>query len=361
MNSNNNYKAEDFLSDENPKEKEGLISTSEKELAEALKATVKSVGNEKLPPLEALELWSRIENSTIHTERKISWKRYLQVAAILIMGFGVGMWQYERNTSTHKLLDFAAQNINKKNIGKANVSTKQNLDTADFSNEEENIITANDFNTLVVGDGNRSAINLPDGTKVWLNSGSKLIYPVTFTKSKREVYLEGEAYFDVTHNKEWPFFVRAKNLDIKVLGTEFYVSSNKDSKENYAVLVNGSIAFSTGNWLNKIERTLVPGERINFNPQNKELSILAVKTEEFKSWKEGYVNVASESLDVIAQRVAKYYNIEISTAGLDLSQEKFTGRLDFQKSADDVLDILCYGTPYLYNSTERRLEVRKPD
>ncbi|HTM98238.1 MAG TPA: FecR domain-containing protein [Pedobacter sp.] len=359
MNSNNNNRAEDFLLGNNSKEKDSLISDSEKELAEALKTTIKSVGNEKLPSLEAAELWSRIQNSTLHAQNGISWRRYMQIAAILIVGLGIGIWQYQRNTSTHKLLDFAAQNINKKEVSKVKAFSKKHQKAPEFLSEEENIITANDFNTLVVGDGRRSAIHLPDGTKVWLNSGSKLIYPVTFTKDKREVYLEGEAYFDVAHNKEWPFFVRAKNLDIKVLGTEFYVSSNKDSKEDYAVLVNGSITFSTGHWLNKIEKILVPGERINYDTEKKELLVLEVKTEEFKAWKEGYVNITSETLDVIVQRVAKYYNIEISTAGLDLSHEKFTGRLDFQKSADDVLDILCFGTPYVYNSAERRLEANK--
>lgn len=359
MNSNNNYKAEDFLSSENSTESEDLISNSEKELAEALKTTVKSVGNEKLPPLEAAELWSRIQDSTLHTPKNIRWKRYMQIAAVLIMGFGVGIWQYQRNTSTYKLLDFAAQNINTKNLNLDKVPLKQKQHSSPSLNEEENIITTNEFNTLVVGDGLRSAIHLPDGTKVWLNSGSKLIYPVTFTKDKREVYLEGEAYFDVTHHTEWPFFVRAKNLDIKVLGTEFYVSSNKDSKQDYAVLVNGSITFSTGHWLNKIEKVLVPGERINYNAESNELLVSEVKTEEFKAWKEGYVNISSEPLDVIVQRVAKYYNIEISTAGLDLSHETFTGRLDFQKNANDVLGILCYGTPYVYNSTERRLEAIK--
>lgn len=359
MNSNNNYRAEDFLSDDNSTKKEDLISSSEKELAEAIKITVKSVGNEKLTPLETTELWSRIQSSTFHKQNKISWKRYMQIAAVLIVGISVGIWQYQQHTSTHKLIDFAAQNINKKDVSKVKASTNQHHNTSEFLNEEENIITTNEFNTLVVSDGRRSAIHLPDGTKVWLNSGSKLIYPVTFTKDKREVYLEGEAYFDVSHNKEWPFFVRAKNLDIKVLGTEFYVSSNKDSKHDYAVLVNGSITFSTGNWLNKVEKILVPGERINYNSENKELSVLEVKTEEFKAWKEGYVNITSESLDVIIQRVAKYYNIGISTGGLNLSHEKFSGRLDFQTNADDVLDILCYGTPYVYNSIERRLETIK--
>lgn len=360
MDSKKNYKAEDFLSDRIPEDQQQFISDSERELAREIKATVKATGREKIPALEAAQLWERIQDQTAAKPKIYSWKMLLKVAALLLFVLSIGIWQYEKNTPTHKLLDFAAQNVSKKNAG----SNKRNLHQHNPGlesavNEEENIITANDFNTLVVGNAQRSAIKLPDGTKVWLNSGSRLIYPVKFSDERREVYLEGEAYFDVTHDKEHPFFVHADKMDIKVLGTEFYVSSNMDSTDNYAVLVHGSIAFSTGNWLNKVERKLVPGQRINYDLKGNKLSISEVKTAEFQSWKDGFVNVNSEPLDVIVQRVARYYNIAISTQGLDLSDEKFTGPLYFQRSADDVLNILCQGTPYIYNGVERRLELKK--
>lgn len=341
-----------------PTDKEDMLSDSEREFAQNIKSVIKSVGNEKLTPLETAELWAKIQDSTSSKANTFSWKYFIQIAAsILVVLSFLGLWQYNRNTSTAKLLDFAAQNINKKVIVNKQIKGKVNDDQA--SNEDENIITTNDFNTLVVGDGRRSEITLPDGTKVWLNSGSRLIYPITFEKNSREVYLEGEAYFDVTHNKERPFHVRGKSMDIKVLGTEFYVGSNLNNKNNYAVLVSGSIAFSGGNWLNKTEKVLVPGERINYIPDEEKLLISHVKTEEYKSWKEGYLDIESESLDVIVKSIAKYYNIQISTEGLNLVNEKFTGRLDFQRNADDVLTILCSGTPYAYNPEERRLELRK--
>ncbi len=336
------------------------MSDQEKELARGIKSAITASGNEQMSAMEKDELWAKIQSSTAPKSTSLNWKLYLQAAAVLVLAFGIGLWQYQRQTGTSKLLTFAAQNINKKMVVKTQQGVEKGKTSApDDSNEEENIITTNDFNTLVVGDGQRSVIHLPDGTNVWLNSGSRLIYPGSFAKDSREVYLEGEAYFDVAHNREWPFYVRAKNMNIRVLGTEFFVSSNAESKSNYAVLVNGSIAFSTGSWLNKMERELVPGQQVNFNMEQHELLISNVNTAEFKSWKAGYVDVQSEPLDVIVQRIAKYYNIEISTAGLDLSNEKFTGPLYFQRNADDVLDILCQGTPYLYNSAERRLELRK--
>lgn len=362
MDSKNNYKAEDFLSENIPKGKVHLMSDSERELAEDIKSVVKGVGKERLSSLETAELWERIQHKTLSSTKTVNWRLYVQIAAVLLILLSIGLWQYQRNTPTQKLLAFAAQNIGKKNIDSGELHSIPNGSASSQSakeNKEENIITANDFNTLVVGDGQRSVIKLPDGTKVWLNSSSKLIYPIAFSGKIREVYLEGEAYFDVAHDKTHPFYVRAKNMDIKVLGTEFYVSADADSISNYAILVKGSIAFSMGNWLNKVEGKLEPGERINYNPEEKKFSISPVKTEEFQSWKEGFLNVNSESLDIIIQRVAKYYHIEINIEGLDLSSERFSGRLDFQHSVTDVLDILCIGSPYVYNSRERRLELKK--
>lgn len=359
MDSKKKYNAEDFLSDAIPEGNEGLISDSERELAGEIRQTLKKAGNERMPALEQAQLWARIQQQTVDKPKVYKWKLYLQIAAVLLLVSGIGIWQFQKNTPTHRLLDFAAQNVGKKSVPTDGRASKTSTAIASSENEEEHIITTNDFNTLVVGEGQRSAIRLPDGTKVWLNSGSRLIYPVAFSGEVREVYLEGEAYFDVTHNTRHPFYVRAGKMDIKVLGTEFYVSSNEGSTNNYAVLVTGSIAFSTGTWLNKVERQLVPGQRINYNLKENKLQISEVKTAEFQSWKEGFVDVSSESLDAIVQRVAKYYNMEISTYGLDLSQEKFSGRLDFQRSAEDVLNILCAGTPYVYNGVERRLELKK--
>jgi transmembrane sensor len=361
MDSKNKYNAEDFLSDGIPEGRKGLISDSERELAGEIRQTLKNTGNERLPAMEQARLWEKIQQQTIDQPKIYKWKLYLRVAAVLLMVSGIGTWQFQKNTPTHKLLDFAAQNVGKKSMtpGKKTPDSGSDITVVPGGNEEEHIITTNDFNTLVVGEGQRSVIKLPDGTKVWLNSGSRLIYPVDFSGDVREVYLEGEAYFDVTHDKQHPFYVRASKMDIKVLGTEFYVSSNESSEHNYAVLVQGSIAFSTGTWLNKVERQLVPGQRINYNLKENKLLISEVKTAEFQSWKEGFVDVSSESLDTIVQRVAKYYNMEISTQGLDLSDEKFSGRLDFQHSAEDVLNILCAGTPYVYNGVERRLELKR--
>lgn len=355
-----NYKAEDILSGNVSPDENHLISESEQALAQEIKSAVKSIGKEKLPPLAAAELLQKIQIS--NAPKVFNWRPYLQVAAILLLVSGIVVWRYQQNTNTSKLLSFAAQNLNKSSVEYKHQALKQSRISAKApttENEGESIVTINGFNTLTVNHGRRSEIKLPDGTKVWLNSGSKLIYPVAFANGTREVYLEGEAYFDVTHDKKHPFHVRSEGIDIKVLGTEFYVSSNAENKTKYAVLVKGSIEFTSGSWLNKVEQKLIPGERINYNIEEHKFLVSRTNTSEFQSWKAGYLNINSEPLDVIIQRVAKYYHIEIKTEGLNLSKETFSGRLDFQKSADDVLAVLCVGTPYTYNSAERRLMLRK--
>src|SRR5690606_32526777 len=108
------------------------------------------------------------------------------------------------------------------------------------------------FNTLIVPYGKRSEISLSDGSKVWLNSGSKLIFPATFEGKNRIVYLEGEGIFKVTHNKSQPFIVKTGNHNIEVLGTLFNVTNYTDENTVSTVLKSGSVQlnFKSNSFLN---------------------------------------------------------------------------------------------------------------
>ena len=106
---------------------------------------------------------------------------------------------------------------------------------------------------VIVPKGQRSQVLLPDGTKVWLNAGTIFKYPSSFLKNSREVYLEGEAFFSVTHNKSLPFLVHIKdNLTIKVLGTEFNVKCYNEDRNVETTLIKGSVVFTQRDDNNKI-------------------------------------------------------------------------------------------------------------
>ncbi|KAA6317246.1 hypothetical protein EZS27_032568, partial [termite gut metagenome] len=97
------------------------------------------------------------------------------------------------------------------------------------------------FNQLIVPLGKRSTITFKDGTKVWINSGSRIMYPVNFGKDKREIYAEGEIYPDVTHDVSRPFIVKTKKMEIKVLGTEFNITAYENESDWQVILVNGKV------------------------------------------------------------------------------------------------------------------------
>ena len=122
---------------------------------------------------------------------------------------------------------------------------------------DEISIDRNSINRLVVPYGKRSKVMLPDGTQIWLNAGSTLIFPSTFDKKTREVKLRGEMYAEVAHDPDRPFLVKTDKLDLKVYGTDFNLSAYEDA-DPWVVLVNGSVGIKAGGGK---EMRLQPRER----------------------------------------------------------------------------------------------------
>ena len=146
------------------------------------------------------------------------------------------------------------------------------------------------YNTLIVPYGKRSEVQLSDGTLVWLNSGSRLVYPAVFADDKREVYLEGEAIFEVTHDRQRPFKVLSEGQEIEVLGTVFNVSSYLDEESINTVLKSGSVRISYG------ERTvlsgrdklrILPGTMASYDRSTKSISSREVDVDQYFSWRDG--------------------------------------------------------------------------
>jgi len=120
------------------------------------------------------------------------------------------------------------------------------------------------FNELLIGKGEEYQLVLSDGTRVWLNSETSLKFPVQFTHNKREVILEGEAFFEVTKNPNAPFIVKTGQMDVEVLGTSFNVSAYKDEATVQATLVEGKVKVSS-QYGNASEQILKPNEQAVFS------------------------------------------------------------------------------------------------
>ncbi|MCJ7759490.1 MAG: FecR domain-containing protein [Gillisia sp.] len=196
------------------------------------------------------------------------------------------------------------------------------------------------FNTLIVPYGKRSEIVLADGSKVWLNSGSKLIFPAAFVGDKREVYLEGEAIFEVTHNKKKPFVVKTDKQDIEVLGTVFNVSNYTDDTTISTVLKSGSIQLSYKN--NSISQTIEhvkisPNTLAVYNKMDQAIETNTVNVEKYFSWREGIFVFKNDSLKSIMKKIARYYNVEIVINDQNLANQTFSGYLDVKENIENVM------------------------
>lgn len=203
-------------------------------------------------------------------------------------------------------------------------------------------IVENEYNTLIVPFGKRSRLTLPDNTVVWLNSGSKLIYPVKFSSKKREVFLEGEAMFKVSHDENLPFFVLTSNLDIKVLGTIFNVCAYSDDTTVNTVLESGSveIRYKSALFALQNKEQMVPGMMAVYNTNEKSIVQTMVNTKNFTSWKDGYVILEKSTLGSIIKKLSRYYNVKIEFENPELEAETFSGYLDLRDSAIKVLELI---------------------
>lgn len=197
--------------------------------------------------------------------------------------------------------------------------------------------------------GERKEITLPDGTHIWLNGGSKLAYKHSFGKEDRDIRLEGEAFFDVAHNKSLPMYVEAKNMVIKVVGTSFNVRSYPDEANTETCLVDGIIELYVNKNLKHGEPIhVVPGEKIKIQAQEAEAEtakeeVAVVQPEKLKiqksqflkkdpsiqpseiAWKDNTLAFDAEPLAVIISKLEKWYNIPIVLKNKALAENLVSG------------------------------------
>lgn len=194
----------------------------------------------------------------------------------------------------------------------------------------------NTLNTIHVPYGKRSILILSDGSKVHLNSGSSLVYPTEFTADKREVYLEGEAFFEVSKEADHKFIVRTAYKSVEVLGTQFNVSIDKASNKFETVLVTGSIALE--NNTGKIE--LVPNQYYGYTSDSGEEVLKTVDVNNYISWINGKLKFTREPLFKVIDKIEKSYNIEIKMLDSTYLHYEISGNLNLKSTAEETLNVL---------------------
>lgn len=193
------------------------------------------------------------------------------------------------------------------------------------------------YNELIVGRAGEYQVRLPDGTHVWLNSGSRLRYPVAFGGHARKVELEGEAYFDVVRDESAPFVVDAGAYEVTVLGTQFNVSNYKDDPGSRTVLVEGAVAVRepvTGE-----ELLLRPGQSFVMNASDGTFRVEDVDVRRYVAWKDGRFRFYEERLDVIMNVVSRCYDVEVVYDDDELKDVRMTLFTDRYQAVDPLIDV----------------------
>lgn len=332
----------------------GVIDKHEFELARFFISSVQ-IAPERMSQSEVAKLWEDIEiiNKT-NLKKRLSRNRIvsLSVAAAslaLIVSFPF-LWK--NNLERQHTAENRIENVKAPEIAPTEVqlmlsevesiplkgdNVKIAYDGDSISVNEEGIApnaSTNEcvtFNQLVVPYGKRSMLTFNDGTQVWVNAGSRVVYPTMFNKKNREIYVDGEIFLNVTRDENCPFVVKTKKMDVEVLGTSFNITAYEKESMQRIVLVSGKVKVYDEE---RKTAELKPSEM--YLCDKGQSHIETVNVDDYISWKSGVYKYESESLSLILKRLSRYYNQTIDCEA-DISSLRCSGKLDMKEKLEQVL------------------------
>jgi len=356
------------FTEENPEEEVELSK------AKALFRKVK-LSSYKLDEATKAKAVARLEKALLDYQRKKKVRRTLimtvgTAAAILLLIFlQQDMFRQSDRFSDRPIDYYVGSELESKEIqlftGNRTTSFEENIDVTisndqriavkkENSNDADEISTErNTINRLVVPHGKRSKVMLPDGTQIWLNAGSTLIFPTVFDKKTREVKLRGEMYAEVAHDPDRPFIVKTDQLDLKVYGTDFNLSAYEDAAP-WVVLVEGSVGVKAAGGK---EMKLAPNERIVRN-QNGLLEKSRVNVSSFVSWKDGYLTYEKTPIAEVLKQIERYYNLSFNLDDqVSLQGVSCSGKIILTDNLDNVLTALTLISDTRYHRENKSIYI----
>ncbi|SFW62981.1 FecR family protein [Sinomicrobium oceani] len=286
------------------------------------------------------------------------WMRYAAIlTGILITGYSWYLFHHTTESNTPKItlqledgsvreLDESTVNIITGNNGRAIVSQKKN--TLHYDHVSQPGETSVLHNVLNVPKAKTFQLILSDGTRILLNSGSRIRYPEAFHPGEKRIVqlLDGEAYFTVRHDSLSPFIVRTGKIDVKVLGTEFNISAYTEDSLLHTVLVSGGVKVrSEGGTV----RELVPNQIATYNRASEQLSVQQVTVTDHIAWVDGKMRFVDKPFGDILKTIERSYDVKIINRNKKLQHARFYGDFDIHKeSVNDVLKVFATGRPFSY-------------
>lgn len=211
--------------------------------------------------------------------------------------------------------------------------------------EQEIDLNDSQTNRLVIPYGKRSTLILADGSKVYLNSGTKMEFPTSFSGKKREIKVEGEIFIEVTKQNNTPFIIHTSYSQITVHGTSFNVSSYSEDAKESVVLVNGLVEVKSKNSILQLQPNEM-AEIENGIIQHKEVDV-----SDYIGWISGYMQLNRAPLNTVLKKIGRYYNIEFQyDPAIDLYNQTCSGKLFLSENLHDVLEAFSKMTYLQYDT-----------
>ncbi|NLI36918.1 MAG: FecR family protein [Bacteroidales bacterium] len=320
--------------------------------------------NDSLNEDEISELWGRIEKDTIKKSRHQKFVYYsssIAAAVLILIGFFAYYVQSDKSNEADNILAFVQQH--KISLPKTNdallILSKNNIlrikqqeshiayNKANVKTDKECIAESklSAYNQLIIPRGKRSMLTLSDGSKIWVNSGSKLVYPTKFQKDKREIYVDGEIYIEVTKDAKRPFYVRTKYMNVRVLGTKFNITAYETEQSQRVVLVEGRVQISR-----RTSRAILRPSQMYYANQGREV-VENTDTYPYTSWVNGIYCFDNENLSGILNRLSTYYAVNVK-CDPEICKLMGSGKIDLKDNFENVLQGLSFVIPirYQYNT-----------
>ncbi len=198
------------------------------------------------------------------------------------------------------------------------------------------------FTETIAARGQKSQIVLADGTKVWLNSDTKIKYPGNFSKNQRDVYLDGEAFFEVIKNEHQPFVVHTSGLNVKVLGTKFNVKAYSDENHIETSLFEGKISLLMTNPWSKETATkeVKPGQSFLYSKINRKLFHNRFPKEEINGWKKNQLIFKDDTFSNLVKKVERWYDVEVVYDEKQFNDRRLTVELYEGERLDRLMEVI---------------------
>lgn len=305
--------------------------------------------------------WKKMESrfSKKYKFRSLVWKWSVAASLILLIGstaayflrkeekVAVYAWSDTVLPGSAKAVLLMADG-EKVNLGPGYVQDLKEKDGTRLHATKENVLVYSPvrhemepiFHTIVVPVGGEYSLQLADGSRVWLNSSTTMRYPTSFKGDNREVYVEGEAFFEVMKDATHPFIVHAGKAEVKVLGTEFNISAYSEDPQLVTTLKSGKVEMSYG----KTKVLLLPGRQAIV--QRKDASVITreVDASLYAAWVNGVFEFENLSLGRIGVQLSRWYGVEFVYTDAALAERYFTGGVKKYNTLRESLDLIEHTT-----------------